>query len=562
MPSQQSPSMGARYIFFIVASFAILIINMVIMSVLSPEPKRPKVAEKPAIEQKAKPSQLKPKAKAPADVEPEEPPAAAEVKPKPKAEKPSEPAVAPQWVALGSADPEDPFRMLVTLSNKGAAVERVELSSERFRDLEDGTGYLGNVVLEATDREDGAEVQVVGAGTPAAKAGLKKGDLITALDDTKIRTYFDLKRAMAKTKPRQTVRLTIRRQGEQRVLPVALTLHPFEVIQPEGNDPLSFLLTLHQIDKLDLERLREKDADAPKKDEKKDADAAAGFRRRPDIGQELPGLDLRTGTWKVVSHSQTEAVFRKTLPSWNLEVTKTYRLAKVPKEAAADATHDAYHLVFDVSIRNAGDKSRLVAYQLDGPTGLPIEGYWHASKVSRTWGGSGLRDVMVSLQGDSLKMISAPRIASDDLGTVWKEPELVYVGVDAQYFASMLIPQKKPSEIWFAEGQPLRVGPVNLEWPNTVNTSVRLTSVARALAPGEEWTHSYKIFAGPKKPDLLARYGLGELLYYGWFWWVAVPLLGLLHTFYAVIGNYGIAIILLTIVVRSAMFPLSSSPRP
>ena len=36
----------------------------------------------------------------------------------------TEPAIAPQWVTLGSADPKDPYRMLVTLTNRGAAVER------------------------------------------------------------------------------------------------------------------------------------------------------------------------------------------------------------------------------------------------------------------------------------------------------------------------------------------------------------------------------------------------------------------------------------------------------
>ena len=72
--------------------------------------------------------------------------------------------------------------------------------------------------------------------------------------------------------------------------------------------------------------------------------------------------------------------------------------------------------------------------------------------------------------------------------------------------------------------------------------------------------------SGPKMPRLLARYGqqqdmavynLKDLVYYGWFGWVAKPMLGILHAFYRVIHNYGIAIILLTILVRGGMFPLS-----
>ncbi|HWL73808.1 MAG TPA: YidC/Oxa1 family insertase periplasmic-domain containing protein, partial [Burkholderiaceae bacterium] len=69
-------------------------------------------------------------------------------------------------------------------------------------------------------------------------------------------------------------------------------------------------------------------------------------------------------------------------------------------------------------------------------------------------------------------------------------------------------------------------------------------------------------FAGPKKPELLAQYGpqdatLESLIDYGWFDWVAVPLLWILHGFYSIVHNYGIAIILLTVVVRGCLFPLS-----
>ena len=35
--------------------------------------------------------------------------------------------------------------MLVTLSSEGASLARLELSSERYRDLEDRSGYLGHL---------------------------------------------------------------------------------------------------------------------------------------------------------------------------------------------------------------------------------------------------------------------------------------------------------------------------------------------------------------------------------------------------------------------------------
>jgi YidC/Oxa1 family membrane protein insertase len=52
-------------------------------------------------------------------------------------------------------------------------------------------------------------------------------------------------------------------------------------------------------------------------------------------------------------------------------------------------------------------------------------------------------------------------------------------------------------------------------------------------------------------------YGLESWIYYGWFGLIARFLSSVLHFFYAILGNYGIAIILLTVLVRSCMFPIS-----
>ncbi len=69
---------------------------------------------------------------------------------------------------------------MVTLTNHGAAVERIEISNPKFRDFEDRSGYLGH--LAAENAPQGVKVNVVGPGTPAANAGLKAGDVITAVN--------------------------------------------------------------------------------------------------------------------------------------------------------------------------------------------------------------------------------------------------------------------------------------------------------------------------------------------------------------------------------------------
>ena len=274
-------------------------------------------------------------------------------------------------------------------------------------------------------------------------------------------------------------------------------------------------------------------------------------------------MNLRGGTWTLVEHTADRAVFRRALPQWGLEITKTYRLVKVPREAASDPDFPAYHLVFDVGIRNTGGQARRVAYRLDGPNGLPKEGAWYASKVSRNWfEPTGLRDFIISFGAAEPHMIGGPLVAEGKVPPPWPDESLNFIGVDAQYFSAVLIPQRKnPEDVRFDQLMPLRVGKVVTEHRNFVNTSCRLASAAYTIEPKGVLTHPFKLFAGPKRKGLLEneQYRLGGLLYYGWpiFAFFAVPLTTILHGFYAVTFNYGLAIILLTFLVRGCMFPIS-----
>jgi len=573
--TQQSAPQGmwGRYALFVVLSFGLLLLNLYLMSKFNPPaPEDPAAAPEVAAgpEDGEDPDSPEGEAEDPPDQPPEPGPDSAD----PEAEEPAavaegppaaeEPELPLDGVTLGSLDPASPYRMLVTLTNRGAAVTRIELNGSRFHDLEDRSGYLGHVVLDRTLRGSGCPVQVVGRGTPADLAGLREGDLIKRVDDQRVTGFASLEDALKTTKPGQRVNLAIERGGKPMVLDATLGRRPLEVVRPEGNDPLSFLLTLRQLDDLHLDDLKEDDDPAAGDEDEEDEKKKGDKKRDESIGLELDGLRLRTGHWEVASRSEEKVVFRRRLPQWGLAVTKTYRLAKLPAEAVGDSgyrNYKAYHLVFDVEIHNTGGKSRTVAYQLDGPTGLPIEGAWYARKIGRSWGAAGLRDVTLAWEGEGPKLVSCNKIADDNWSNVWKDDHpMSYIGVDAQYFSAVLIPQKKPGEKWFAESQPLRVGPVDAKWKSTTDTSCRVSTPAHKLKPGDTLSHRYEIFAGPKRPDLLAEYaggGLKELIVYGWFWWVAIPMLWVLHIFYEVVGNYGLAIIMLTVLVRSCMFPIS-----
>ncbi len=79
------------------------------------------------------------------------------------------------------------------------------------------------------------------------------------------------------------------------------------------------------------------------------------------------------------------------------------------------------------------------------------------------------------------------------------------------------------------------------------------------LQPGEEKVYSYQLYFGPKKLDILDAVGsnLEKAVNFGWFDVIAQPTLFLLNFFYGIFKNYGIAIILVTIIFKAVFWPIT-----
>jgi len=83
--------------------------------------------------------------------------------------------------------------------------------------------YLG-VAIDATAST--AKIASVKAATPAAQAGLKAGDVVTAVDGTSIGSGDDLTRAIDSHKPGDTITLKYRRGGSEHTVDVKLATRP------------------------------------------------------------------------------------------------------------------------------------------------------------------------------------------------------------------------------------------------------------------------------------------------------------------------------------------------
>ena len=88
---------------------------------------------------------------------------------------------------------------------------------------------------------------------------------------------------------------------------------------------------------------------------------------------------------------------------------------------------------------------------------------------------------------------------------------------------------------------------------------------ARDIAPGATATEESHAFAGAKEVALLDRYEMqygipnfDRAIDFGWFYWITKPIFLTLGFFYKLIGNFGLAILLLTVIIKLIFFPLAN----
>ncbi|WP_419807344.1 membrane protein insertase YidC [Sphingomonas sp.] len=126
-----------------------------------------------------------------------------------------------------------------------------------------------------------------------------------------------------------------------------------------------------------------------------------------------------------------------------------------------------------------------------------------------------------------------------------------WLGFSDKYWLTALIP---------ANGQPFD-GQFRAGSNSTYQADFALPS--RALPPGQALTTTTRLFAGAKETRLLDRYadaGVPRLDYaidWGWFRVVEKPIFYYLDWLFRLVGNFGVAIILLTITIRALMFPIA-----
>ena len=128
-----------------------------------------------------------------------------------------------------------------------------------------------------------------------------------------------------------------------------------------------------------------------------------------------------------------------------------------------------------------------------------------------------------------------------------------WLGITDKYWLASLVPQ---------QDLPLKATFQHLAEGDRYQTDYR--GEALTVAPGQTVEVTDRLFAGAKVVTLLDQYRdqygiplFDRAVDFGWFYFLTKPIFYVLHYIHRVVGNYGIAILILTLLVKACFFPLA-----
>jgi len=253
--------------------------------------------------------------------------------------------------------------------------------------------------------------------------------------------------------------------------------------------------------------------------------------------------------WEVLQGDDGQVVYR-TWQEGNLEVLASYG---VPKSG--------FLMDYEVTVRNVGTGSTTLEPSFS--VFQPIEPAKNRYSSSTT-------PFLASIEG-KVKDYAVNKL--DKKGLIHipaTEKPVRFAGMEERYFMTALVPAEVPQA--YEAGPMGYLAPDGLslvQQPQIAANGQTQTKVYRStlrfanrtLDPGEETTFTFDLYMGPKVLSDLKELDLGleATVQYGMFSIIARPMLWLLKFMFGLVGSWGIAIILLTVVVKIIVYPLDQA---
>ncbi len=179
--------------------------------------------------------------------------------------------------------------------------------------------------------------------------------------------------------------------------------------------------------------------------------------------------------------------------------------------------------------------------------------------LPHTSGYAVLHEGLIGVPGDAgLQEIAYSKVLEDGGAKTFDGKTGGWLGITDKYWAAALIPDQKATYAANFRGQPKRGNSPDMFWTDY--------SVSSLIVPaGSNVKSEAHLYAGAKQVKLVedyeAKLGITKfelMIDWGWFYFITKPLYYLLDWLYGILGNFGLAILAVTVIVKALFFPLAN----
>jgi YidC/Oxa1 family membrane protein insertase len=187
-----------------------------------------------------------------------------------------------------------------------------------------------------------------------------------------------------------------------------------------------------------------------------------------------------------------------------------------------------------------------MSVEISNPTDTALQGAPYLSLTNRPFSQQGMRYLFSGPAAFVDGKLEEVKVGDLEKGAKTLKGNITWLVYEGTYFMTGILPEQQENQA------------AKLSADDDKVTSV-LTGLEDVIHPQGRLQYNFLVYFGPKKITTLQEIGhdLERAVNFGWFDKLARPALYLLNFFYGFIGNYGVAIILVTILIKILFWPIA-----